>query len=94
MCHFILQSARKKMLASNDKASKYSLKRPLRFGSVSSQQLMKTNLIFIKISNLQRIRAQSPINQRGLWENDTTETLDHVTRVGLNFFSENIDKLT
>lgn len=82
------------MLASNDIASKYSLKRPLRSGSVSSQQLMKTNLIFIKISNLQRIRAQSPINQRGLWENDTTETLDHVTRVGLNFFSENIDKLT
>lgn len=71
------------MLASNDKASKYSLKKPLRSGSVSSQQLNKTNLICIKISNLQRITVQSSINQRGLWENDTTETLDHVTRVGL-----------
>lgn len=71
------------MLASNDKASKYSLKKPLRSGSVSSQQLNKTNLICIKIRNLQRITVQSSINQRGLWENDTTETLDHVTRVGL-----------
>lgn len=46
-----------KMLALDDKASKYSLKRPLRSDSVSSQQLKKKNLISIRISNLQRIIA-------------------------------------
>lgn len=61
MCYFILPViCQKKMLASDDKASKYSLKRPLRSDSVSSQQLKKTNLISIRISNLQRIIALSP----------------------------------
>lgn len=46
-----------KMLASDDKASKYSLKRPLRSDSVLSQQLKKKNRISIRISNLQRIIA-------------------------------------
>lgn len=76
-----------KMLASDDKASKYSLKRPLRSDSVSSQQLKKKNLISIRIS---KDYSLVPINQRGLWENDTTETLDHVTHVGFSLFSANI----